>query len=1003
MKALAPARSASDEHRLFPGDSEMARRMRAFDWSSTALGQPAKWPAELRVALGICLGSRFPLHVWWGPELTLFYNDAYIPFLGTTKHPAVLGQSGRTAWAEIWHQIGPMIDRVFRDGVASWSEDIRMFFNRDLPREEVYITFSFSPVFTAAGKVAGMFCACTEVTEKIIAARQLETLRRLGVEAAVARSVEDASSASCEILGANPYDVPFAALYLIEDERRFARCAASTLRDRLGTGIAAQIRLNGSTPLSRLVAKVMRSRAGTEVADLPAIGITVISPPWLEECKKALVLPVAGSSQDDLVGVLLVGVSPRRPLHHDYKTFLDLVAGHVGTAISDARAYEDERRRAEVLTELDRSKTAFFSNISHEFRTPLTLLLGTLQDARQAHPSAGLEMAHRNALRLLRLVNSLLDFSRIEAGRIEAAYEPVDLAAETIDLAGVFRAAIEHARLRLVIDCRALSEPVYVDRSQWEKIVLNLLSNALKFTFEGEIGVSLHERQGCAVLGVRDTGVGIAPDEVDHVFERFYRIRDAHSRTHEGTGIGLSMVRDLVHLHGGEIQVESGLQQGTRFEVRIPFGKRHLPPEQIHVASAPHDHRFRDALADEVASWLQPGIDGPVAASRRVTQPDFASASAGVRSRVLVADDNADMRSYLERLLSPYHDVTCVADGQAALRCIEENPPDLVLSDVMMPRVDGIELLRRLRTNDATRTLPIILLSARAGEEARLEGLAAAADDYLCKPFTAAELLARVASTLRLAALRRELMQRIERDNSELIELNATRQQLLLRLAQVEDDERRRIARELHDSLGQYLVALRLAVKKARAPDHNGADEDWARVNSLIERVDVELDRIVHALRPPRLEDNGLESALRDHVDEWSRLTGIPVELALLQLDGHRFRPELEATAYRIVQEALNNVARHAGASSVRITLMRQTATLELCIEDDGHGFARVDGAPGGARFGLQGMRERVLGIGGELDIESSQGAGTTVLARLPLVGGVAGTSEAPTRSAQQA
>ena len=988
MNAQVPVAGASAAHLLFPGDSEMARRMRRFDWSSTPLGESSAWPPELRIALGICLGSRFPLHVWWGPELTLFYNDAYIPFLGAGKHPSALGQSGRIAWAEIWHQIGPMIERVFSDGIASWSEDIRMFFNRDLPREEVYVTFSFSPVFAIGGEVAGMFCACTEVTEKIFAARQLDTLRRLGVEAAVAQSAEEACSSSCAILAANPHDVPFAALYLADEEDpHFVRCAASTAPHPLELGVITRVALDGATPLSMTIAQVMRSRRSVEISNLSTLGITVVSQPWQEVCTRGVALPIHGMAQDDLVGVLIVGASTRRPLHRAYKTFLDLVAGHVGTAIAEARAYEFERRRAEALAELDRAKTAFFSNISHEFRTPLTLLLGPLQDAMRTHPQAGLEMANRNALRLLRLVNSLLDFSRIEAGRMDASFEPVDLAAATLDLAAVFRSAIERAGLRLVVDCPPLPELVYVDRSQWEQIVLNLLSNALKFSFEGTITISLHAREGCAVLEVRDTGVGIASEEIEHIFERFYRAREVRSRTHEGTGIGLSMVRDLVRLHGGVIRVESAVGRGTLFEVQVPLGKNHLSQDHVRAPSAPHDRRFRDALTDEVAGWLDYRDRRNAAFPALPARPVGDARATTIKARILIADDNADMRRYLERLLAPWHEVRCVADGEAALRSIESDPPDLVLSDVMMPRLDGIELVRRLRSNEATRTLPIILVSARAGENSRIEGLDAAADDYLFKPFSAAELRARVSSHLRLAAMRRDFVARIEHDKSELMRLNEARQHLLHRLSEVEDEERRRFARELHDSLGQYLVALRLAVQKAREPAGISFDDDWRRVHSLIERVDIELDRIVHALRPPRLEDNGLESAVRDHIDEWSRLTGIPVEFESLHLDGRRFRPELESTAYRLLQEALNNVARHAGASSVSITLVLQGETLQLSVEDDGQGFPPPDrsSTPRPPRFGLRGMRERVLGIGGELDIESSEGAGTTVLARLPV------------------
>ena len=228
------------------------------------------------------------------------------------------------------------------------------------------------------------------------------------------------------------------------------------------------------------------------------------------------------------------------------------------------------------LAEVDRAKTAFFSNVSLEFRTPLTLLLGPLEDALQK-PAAGLHgeslaSAHRNGLRLLRLVNSLLDFSRIEAGRVQALYVPTDLAAATQELASVFQAAMTRAGLRYVIRCDALPQPVFIDHEMWEKIVLNLLSNAFKYTFEGEIRLELTAAAAGATLTIADTGTGIPPEALPQLFNRFYRVPGANGRTHEGSGIGLSLVRELVRLHGGSIAVESTIGQGSIFRVSIPFG-----------------------------------------------------------------------------------------------------------------------------------------------------------------------------------------------------------------------------------------------------------------------------------------------------------------------------------------------------------------------------------------------------------------------------------------------
>ncbi len=484
-----------------------------------------------------------------------------------------------------------------------------------------------------------------------------------------------------------------------------------------------------------------------------------------------MVLPISGSGQEKPAGFLVSGISSRRALDDNYRGFLQLAAGHIATAVANAEAYEAERRRAQALAELDQAKTIFFSNVSHEFRTPLTLLLAPVEDALAdtavplgaAHRER-LEMAHRNGLRLLRLVNTLLDFSRIEAGRIEGTYQPTDLAAVTADLASTFRSAIERAGLSLVVAADPLPEPVFVDRDMWEKVILNLISNAFKFTLAGSITVSLRTEGNNVVVTVADTGTGIPPADLPHVFERFHRVKGAQGRTQEGTGIGLALVQELVRLQGGEISVASQLGSGTTFTIRLPRGRAHLPPERIAAgeASAPSGNGAASFL-EEASRWLPEGISSvEPPADRAIAGQD------GDRPRILLADDNTDMREYVARLLGTRWRVTTVADGEAALQSALADPPDLVLTDVMMPRLDGFGLLRALRGAPRTHALPVILLSARAGEEASSAALDEGADDYLIKPFTGRELLARVGSHLALARSRREA-ERAERDQLERV------------------------------------------------------------------------------------------------------------------------------------------------------------------------------------------------------------------------------------------
>ncbi|HZE88315.1 MAG TPA: histidine kinase dimerization/phospho-acceptor domain-containing protein, partial [Verrucomicrobiae bacterium] len=416
----------------------------------------------------------------------------------------------------------------------------------------------------------------------------------------------------------------------------------------------------------------------------------------------------------------------------------------------------------EQLGRLDRLKTEFFGNVSHEFRTPLTLLLGPLETLL-AEPGLDRDVrdrllqVQRNALRTLRLVNTLLDFSRLEGGRHSARFAPTDLARCTVDLASAFRSAMERAGLAFTVECEALEAPIYVDRDMWEKIVMNLLSNALKFTLAGEVSVRLSPVQRGARLTVRDSGTGIPRDELPRIFQRFHRVQNARARSQEGTGIGLALVDGLVRLHGGEIRVVSEEGRGTSVTVTLPGGRDHLPAEHVAESEeAPGAPKNVAAYLDETLQWLAHEA------------PPAAPAPGGKGARVLVADDHPDLRNFLERLLLPYYDVETVADGREALAAVRARRPDLVLSDVMMPHLDGLGLVRALREDSGTRTLPIILLSARAGEESSLEGLSAGADDYVAKPFTSLELLARVRTHLTMARARDDLVRELARTNEEL-------------------------------------------------------------------------------------------------------------------------------------------------------------------------------------------------------------------------------------------
>jgi PAS domain S-box-containing protein len=746
---MSKASSAPAES-LFVGGGELGELMRAFDWSSTSLGAPDSWPQSLRSYVQMLLTSRYQMWLGWGPDLAFLYNDAYRPTLGV-KHPWSLAQPLAEVWKEVYHLVGPLVDEVRQTGRATFNEGMLLLLERAGFPEETYHTFSYSPLFDDHGRIAGMLCVVQEESERIVNERRLNTLRALAAATASTNTEADLFREVQTQLDENLHDLPFSLCYLVSGQaaRLVAAAGIATSHPAAPSEFAID---SARWPVDRIDA----STQAFVVDDLAERFASLPAGAWDRPARQALIVPISPSAHEQSVaGFFIAGINPYRRFDAQYRGFVELVAGQIGAALARVRAYEAERKRAEALAEIDRAKTTFFSNVSHEFRTPLTLLLGPIQDLlaseqlSDADAREKLDLAQRNGIRMLRLVNALLDFSRIEAGRMRASYEPTDLAAFSGEIASSFRSAVEKAGMRLRVAATPLNEPVYVDRDMWEKILLNLLSNAFKFTFEGEIALSVGAAPGgkAALVEVADTGIGIPAEAVPRLFERFYRVAGARGRSFEGSGIGLALVHELVRLHGGSIEVDSTPGVGTTFRIRIPFGHAHLASEHLNASSRAEVPVNAQPYVDEALRWL-PDVMADVSERHPV---------AGAGKYVLLADDNTDMREYVRRLLETNgYRVRAVADGQQALDAARAEPPDLVLTDVMMPQLDGFGLLQAIREDPPLAGVPVVMLSARAGEGAQIEGLDAGADDYLVKPFAARELLARVNSNIRLAIVRRE-------------------------------------------------------------------------------------------------------------------------------------------------------------------------------------------------------------------------------------------------------
>ncbi len=974
--------------------SEVAPLLRAIDWSRTSLGPVSTWPRSLKTMIGVMLGSRFPMMLGWGTSMIQFYNDAYIPVLGV-KHPSSLGAPVSQVWSEIWDVVGPLMQSVLAGGPALWREHQLLFINSRGFAQETFHTFSQSPVPDDHGGVGGVLLTVQETTEQVQGERQLEVLRALAERSSYATSMSEASEFAATILRTADADVPFALIYLLSADGTEARLTAPR-PSPVPTDIPGIVPLGASSPADACwdFRRVLASGQALLIDDLrnrcgPMPGGRYGMAP-----EKAMVLPLSRNAKEHY-GFLVLGLSPWRAVSERYISFFTVLAAQLTSSLSRARWAEEERQRTDAMAELDRAKTLFFSNVSHELRTPLTLMLGPTTDAllspdRRLEGRA-LESVHRNALRLQRLVGTLLDFARIESGRAKAAFELVELGTLTADLASAFESAMDGAGLVYEIRCEPLPHPVYVDPDMWEKILLNLISNALKFTFEGRIRVSLTHRDDQVVLTVEDTGTGIPADELPHVFDRFHRVQGGRARTVEGSGIGLALVHELARIHGGSVSVQSRVEVGTTFTVTIPM-RTTLDAVEGRFAqpATPRTMEIATPFVEEALRWLPNAV--PWSSTALAAATSSATESDEAPGRVLVVDDNADMRDYLQRVLTPHWTVETAADGEIAYAAARRRRPDIILTDALMPNLDGFGLVARLRQTEGTADIPVIMLSARAGEESRIEGLHAGADDYLVKPFSARELLARVKVHLTLAQLRHKLLERAV--EAQRAAEDATR---------AKDEFLAMLGHELRNPLSPIVTATRLL--KRRGVDGREIQIIERQLGQLVRLVDDLLD--VSRITRGKIELHDERVALADVVAR-----AIETTSPLLEQRRHPLVVSVPDTLVvrgdpgrlaQVFANLLTNASKYSDPDSeIRVWARALGQRVEIRVRDRGIGIRAdllervfdvfvqqpqsLDRSAGGLGLGLAIVQNLVKAHGGTVRAESGGlGAGSDFIVDLPL------------------
>ncbi|MEJ2863784.1 chemotaxis protein CheB [Actinomycetospora flava] len=736
---LPPSRAELDAVRtVLAGAGEVARLARGTDWEATPFGAVSGWPPALRTTVRLVLGSPLAMCLWWGPDRARLPNDAYRALMGADD--TGLGQPG-----DVPDVLDEDVERRVRAGESVEVREVRQPVTRGGGTEDASFDLAVVPV-EDAGTVPGILATVVERTAEVLADRRLRALHELTERTADADGWHETFERAIGVLAGHAEDVPFALGYRIDHVGAVARLVAGTG----AAGVLAPPRMplgeRWGWPLAHAESTgepVLVEDVGARFADAGRDG----DPP----CRRALVLPLPHT--DGEAGALVLGLPPRHDARHE--EFLRLVGAAVALRLGEARTREKDRERAERLAALERARTSFFADVSHEFRTPLTLVLAPVEDglARPDLPDdlrADLELARRHARRLLRLVGTLLDSAHVRAGRLRARFEPADLAALTAEIVAVFREAADRGGVALRVDAAPLPAPVWLDPQLWERILAHLLSNALKHTFEGAIDVRVRALPHHAEVQVADTGVGIPRTDLPLVFQRFHRVATTAARSHDGAGIGLSLTEELVRRHRGRIRVRSEEKVGTTVTVWLPMGSR---PEMEHTVEERSDHPLdvAEALAEEAAAWAP--VDGD-RTLHDVTLLDEPPGAAGdpVRSsrvpgaRVLVAEDHPDLRRYLHRLLAATWDVRTVEGAAEVLEAAREHRPDVVLADVTAPP-DGPALVRRLRADPQLRATPIVLLTTDPSADA-------GADDHLVTPFSGRELVARLGAQIELARLR---------------------------------------------------------------------------------------------------------------------------------------------------------------------------------------------------------------------------------------------------------
>jgi signal transduction histidine kinase/CheY-like chemotaxis protein len=746
-----------------------------------------------------------------------FANDiSNVPYKQLLQGREIFGRPARETWAQIWDYLRPLLDQALA-GEAVYRENDLMTFRTygNGILQESHHHWRYVPIRDKAGSVIGLYNQSIEITESVLAERRLSTVRAFSEQMLVVRSLKEYYDSIVEVLDDNPKDAPFAICYSVKPrvpgavdgdidvklERTLGvphndPSAPETItvniapkaKNIFGPGTAgfssptlsAISAMSSGSGNSRghlfadgnawPIQRALASRQCVIVQDCRELIKDYPLREWDELPISAIVVPICSDSSTEIPeSVLILGLNVRRPFDEDYDSWIHVIRSHLASSHTSVKAVEAEKRRIEEEVRMEKAKTAWIRGAANDIRGPLALVSGPLDDVlhsdltpKQKH---SLTMAKRNTTRLLRLVDALTDLSRLEAGNVEGRFVPTDIGSFVTDLAELFRPAIEKLGVTLEIDIEPSTRMVYVDPTMFETVVSNLIGNAMKYTESGSITVQVRYTD-FAELSVIDTGVGIPKDELENITAAFHRTTTAVNLGFQSTGLGLSIVREIVHLHDGYLHVSSATlaefgEQGSTFTAKIPMKERH---SDVSASIAPAFGQYGSALAGEAMRWKRGSGVSTGASSDTGNESTLGSTSRlsdGLlfesEDVLLLVDNNSDMRDYIRNIFAPFCKVIESTNGEEARALAIEHVPNLILSDIILPKLSGMDLLASIRQESRTAIIPVVVLSAVAGDEARVDALMNGAEDYLTKPFKPKELLARVHLHMQVGKKRRQL------------------------------------------------------------------------------------------------------------------------------------------------------------------------------------------------------------------------------------------------------